>query len=373
MHTTGSAIENSVATAAGSIPYTESQPMASQWAAIRNLRDETAFHHQRFQQICRDLGDHTISKLLEIYPDAQSIRNKGVQLVKDVLEGFRPHELSLVFAFTSFAYAISQLLYKNGRIDKDEILVDLNTWRSLISDSGERQAFDLIAQKLWPEARDHLHFIPVPAGPRDGALYNSDLLWDSVKSSDSAILDFLGPSAHGGPAGNRLYPADPFSFGNEFSYTGLEDTMGVDLAGDRTNYLMNLSHESFNLAGLNSASQAPLFPEPPDLAWIQPNRSNAPNDQPPRAEAPDPPRGIDQLESIKPVESKEVRLDETAMFLVVILFLQEIAELVYILSGRTGARRLLQIHPRRILHASVQHLHRRQSRIARLLRTSGSR
>jgi hypothetical protein len=39
------------------------------------------------------------------------------------------------------------------------------------------------------------------------------------------------------------------------------------------------------------------------------------------------------------VGTREVRLDDTAMFLVVIVFLQDIAELVYILSGRSLSSR----------------------------------
>jgi hypothetical protein len=44
------------------VPDAEHQPMASQWAAIRNLREETTCHHKRFQQLCQHLGDPTVSK-----------------------------------------------------------------------------------------------------------------------------------------------------------------------------------------------------------------------------------------------------------------------------------------------------------------------
>lgn len=329
------------ATGGTTIPSTEYQPMASQWAAIRDLRSETAFHHERFRQLCQDLGDHTVSKLLEIYPDAQSIRNKGGQLVKDVLEGFRPRELSLVFAFTSFAYAISQLLYKTGRIDKSEILADLNAWRSLISDAGERRAFDLIAEKLWPEARDHLHFIPIPTGPRVAAVYNSDFLWNSVKLADSAVPDCLGFSADGQASGDQstcLYPTNSFGLGNTFPYTGTANAVATDFVGGHTNHIMNVSHEKFDFAALDSVSQASLFPELPGLDWTQSNRVN-PDDQPPRIEVASAPGNGEQIRSIKSVESKEVKLDDTGMFLVVIVFLQDIVDLVYILSGSSLSSR----------------------------------
>jgi hypothetical protein len=251
-------------------PDLECQPMASQWAAIHNLRDETASQYQRLQQLlCRNPGDATISRLLNVYPDAQSIRNKGAQLVKDVLEGFQPRGLSLVFAFTSFAYAISQLLYKNGHIDKSEILADLNAWRGLIPDMGERQAFDLIAQTLWPEAKNHLHFIPVPTISRNSTLYDEGLLWSS--------------SARREPSGDQ------------------------------------------------STCQYP-----PD--WVQPSSLDGLAHQPYRSRASDVPGEREQLGSVKPVGTK-VRLDDTGMFLAVIVFLQDIAELVYILSGSSLSSR----------------------------------
>ena len=338
-------IENNPPTAGGPVPGTEHQPMASHWAAIRNLREETAFHHERFQQLCRDLGDPTVSKLLEIYPDAQSIRNKGAQLVKDVLEGFRPRELSLVFAFASFAYAISQLLYKNDRIDRSEILADLNVWRSLISDPRERQTFDLVAQNLWPEAKDHVHFIPVPAPNRDVPF--PDLPSSAVRLPESAIPDFSYFPAQGQGAGGQstgLYPTDHFGFGNAASYTGREYVISPDTVGDYANFLMNASNEAFNYAFFNALSNEVFRQEPSGSGWTQPNGIDGPGSPRPRGET----DGVfgggrEQLQPIKPVP-QEMKLADTAMFLVVLLFLQDIAELVYILSGRSLPSRRYKLY-----------------------------
>jgi hypothetical protein len=254
-HLREATVEHHAATCGKPIPDAEHQPMASQWAAIRSLREETAFHHERFQQLCQHLGDSTVSKLLETYPNAESVRNKGAQLVKDVLEGFRPRELSLVFAFASFAYAISQLLYKNGRIDRSEILADLSAWRNLISDPRERQTFDLIAQKLWPEAKDHLHFIPVATRAKDAQC--SDHLSNPVRQAGSAIPDFSSFSTHGHDTGDHssgLYPTEHFGFGNATSCSGREDAVGLDIVRDHTDYLMNVwdSREEKHLSQYSS-------------------------------------------------------------------------------------------------------------------------
>ncbi|KAK0750990.1 hypothetical protein B0T18DRAFT_60058 [Schizothecium vesticola] len=103
------------------------QPMASQWAAIRSLTKETEYQYNRFLILASRSDDPIISDLLALYPNPKSIRTTGAQLFKDVLEGFRPQKLSHVFAFTFFSYAISKLLCKMDRFDRDDILRDLKT------------------------------------------------------------------------------------------------------------------------------------------------------------------------------------------------------------------------------------------------------
>lgn len=348
-------IENHTAAAAAYVPASpaepipgaEHQPMATQWAALRNLRDETAFHHKRFEQLCRDLGDPTISKLLEIYPDAQSIRNQGAQLVKDVLEGFRPRELSLVFAFVSFAYAISQLLYKKGRIDQREILADLKVWRSLILDSRERQAFDLIAQRLWPEAKDHLHFIPVVAQHRVAQFPH--LSSGDVGLTESAITDFLSSPADGQDATDQhigLFGTDQFGFGNAASHNGQQDVINPEVEVAWAGSLMKKSNGEFafdrlQLAAASSPNNEFFHQAPSCFGWTQPDSTDHPGSPSPRGGTPDVfGGGREQPQPTKPGPvSKEVELEDSGIFLVVLVFLLDIADLVYTLSGRSLASR----------------------------------
>lgn len=349
------AIDSHADSASEPTPSTEGQPMASQWAAIRNLREETAFHHQRFQQISRDLGNPTVSKLLEIYPDAQSIRNRGAQLVKDVLDGFRPRELSLVFAFTSFTYAISQLLHKNDRIAKHEILADLNTWRSLISDRRERQAFDLIAQRLWPEAKEHLHFFDIPeaAQSRDRRAPFPDLSSTAAKLAVPAIRGFSDFPACGQATGSHTpfhHPMDPFRFGEGGSGTDQQTATSSDTVGNHTGHLLTMSNEAFGLAALleyePELSNDLVFHPPAEpgggaaaLNDIRGLGSTLPQEATLGASG----ERSEKLRSIKP-GLKEVKLDETRMFLAVLIFLQDITELVYILSGRSLASRRQKLY-----------------------------
>jgi hypothetical protein len=344
----------------------EHQPMASQWAAIRSLRQETAFHHKRFQQLARDLGDPTVSKLLEIYPNAQSIRNKGAQLVKDVLEGFQPRDLSLVFAFASFAYAISQLLYKRGRIDKSEILADLKSWRDLISDPRERDAFNLIAQNMWPEARNHLHFFPIPTLRVPRNLSVPDPL-NPLTGGGTPPGGALGLAAHGAPDFPLLFPAnsqasdpqrnppsfilDPAAYaysgaGNTTSHAH-SDNVPADLDTFLNTFeLMSQSSDEFDFAALGSVDS--LFPRPSPSAWPPTTfafgEGSSLRQEGTTSSGPPDVQGEQELPRAIKQTPDEAKLDDTSMFLAVLLFLQEIAELVYTLSGRSIASRRQKLY-----------------------------
>jgi hypothetical protein len=333
---------------AESVQDIEHQPMASQWAAIRGLREETAFHHKRFKQLAPTLGDPAVAKLLDLYPDAQSIRNKGAQLVKDVLEGFQPRELSLVFAFASFAYAISKLLYKQGRIDESEILADLKTWRDMIADPRERDTFDLIAQNLWPEAKDHLRSIPTTPCVFDNYPVLDPMTGDGnppgARGAAHAAPDFPSPLPAEARVGGARVSSDHVPYldtaGND-----LNDYFGFNLMVRDTVDLMNQSHETFDFAAfgsLNTLCFPPLTSDwPPPTSFLreggQPRRDRTASHRPPDGLVE---RELPRL--IKPPDKAE--LDDTGMFLAVLLFLQDIAQLVYTLSGRSIASRRQKLY-----------------------------
>lgn len=311
---------------AGAAPATEHQPNASHWASIRSFREETVFHHERFQKLCHELEDPTISNLLETYPDAKDIRDVGAQLVKDVLEGFRPDKLPLVFAFTSFAYSISQLLFKKGRMEKSEILADINVWRNLISNTKERQAFERIAQKLWPEARDHIHFIPVITHryPRNAPIHGfpSPVFGNPVASSFPISPSLpMNEQPDLSTAAFSIGHQDSFGSGADCNYTGnLVD-------------VMNRSYEEFHFADfdvLSNISQQPLL----DISWTQSNGVDEPPDPSCTSTTADASNGGQEQRPWTTLAPGETNLCDTGMFLAVLIFLQDIAGLVYVLSAR---------------------------------------
>lgn len=82
-------------------------------------------------------------------------------LFRDILDGYCPTKPNEIFAFASLAYSVSALLYREGRIEKSQILGGLRSWMDSISDPGERETFIKLARHLWPEAKDQLHAIPI--------------------------------------------------------------------------------------------------------------------------------------------------------------------------------------------------------------------
>ncbi|KAK3378839.1 hypothetical protein B0T24DRAFT_674678 [Lasiosphaeria ovina] len=327
----------------------DDQPMASQWAAIRSLREETAFHHKRFQQLATRLNDPVIFKLLDIYPDARSIRNEGAQLVMDVLKGFQPRKLSLVFAFTCFSYSISQLLHKKGRLDKADILADIKTWRDMISDSRERQAFNRLAPELWPEAKDHLHFIDIPEHLTRGVVASAD--------PSSRLAGYAGSAEPPIPQHPYLQPlgstiadqngtldfTDSFNFNDTAPDANLQDI----IISEEIVRLLALSHEVNNYAAIGAPVSQPRHEGPPDTGWPPPIETMDPT-YPGRLSIPSvytySPGAESESSQLGNDESKDPDLKETIMFLVVFNFLQDMGQLLYILSGRSLTSRCYELY-----------------------------
>ena len=255
-----------------------------------------------------------------------------------MLEGFQPRELSLVFAFTSFSYGISQLLYKAGRLKKCEILAGIGAWRRLISGPREREAFDLVAQHLWPEAKNHLHFIQIPtaaARDREPVFRDLDLVPSASSLAESAFPGFSNLTTHGQLG---LSQTDHSGVGNMASHISWEDTLIADIVGMNTDYLMLQSHDAFSFASLNQLGSE-FFPPPTSSCsgWTPIQGLDDPgpsSSHPPAGGTTDIPVG--RGEPPLPIGSalEEVELDETGMFLVVFVFLADITQLVYALAGR---------------------------------------
>jgi len=326
------------------------QPNAPQWEALRAFRQESEFHHARFRRMERELKNPAISGLLKLYPDAQGIRNTGAQLVKDVLDGFRPEKLSEVFVFTCFAYAISQVLHKRDRLDKIHILADIRAWRALIRDKDEVLAFNMLAPRLWPESKQHCHFpdattttassctlvtsvAPIRTGHETNAWPSSGATtapqyrpFDPVQQQGTAIEPFSSSSSSSNN-NNSNGSRQPGILGPDFALNtgGTIDAESMALLD--TISLMNYSHKEVNFADTSWMSLDPL-----EAALLSAGPPPQISENP---DALDPGGEKKQLFSAYK-RPEDAKLVETVMFLIVFAFLQDIGEqFLHILSGRT--------------------------------------
>ncbi|CZR61567.1 uncharacterized protein PAC_11464 [Phialocephala subalpina] len=136
-------------------------PRESQWTTLRSLRRASMYHYKQFTKVTTDSTSADIRRLRKSYITAKNMLDMGILTFRNVLHGQIPTTLVDIFAFASLSYVISKTLHSNGHIDQSDILAGIVDWRAAIADESERSAFDEIANRLWPEAKEILHFIPI--------------------------------------------------------------------------------------------------------------------------------------------------------------------------------------------------------------------
>jgi len=136
-------------------------PRKSQWATLRSLRKASMYHYHQFAKVTADSTLPDIRKLRKSYVTAKDMLEMGILTFRAVLHGQIPTNLVEIFAFASLSYVISKTLHAKGHLDESDILSGLLDWRAAITDERERFAFDEIAKRLWPEAKEIMHFIPM--------------------------------------------------------------------------------------------------------------------------------------------------------------------------------------------------------------------
>lgn len=336
-----------------SSPTADQQPLASQWADIRSLRQETVLHHEEFRRLAESSADPLISDLLAAYPNAQTIRTEGAKLIKDILDGYRPSELKHVFAFTSFAYAVSRLLFKKGVIDESEILADLRVWRDLIGKSDQRRLFQTLALMLWPEAKDHLHGIPpastlaprVPPFPPPSFGSSANFSIPGLPTLPPLPPFPIHGYAAYGPPTDPSFPWQSCSANN----TGLNLVSGTGSPPgllDGFVDLLSTSNTFNNFAILAATGTSDYHPQQlPGANWPQRSGFDPPG-APPASSETHRPSMVAASSTQSADEIPMTRgLCDTGMFLAILVFLQDITELLCILSGKSISSRPNKVYP----------------------------
>ncbi|KAI3323947.1 hypothetical protein HD806DRAFT_496045 [Xylariaceae sp. AK1471] len=316
-------------------PGSERQPMAVQWAAIKSLREETDYHHQRFLTTPAITSNAILSQLCESYKDAKSVRKAGIIIFRDVLDGYRPTKLKDIFAFASLSYSVSQLLFKSNRIEQSEILAGLEAWRESLPDAKEREAFDVLARHLWPESNEHLHFQATQTSIRRGT--HPDLLdgWGREANEPAATSkqDHEGRSMPNWDSRWFDQNLAGFDYGQAAHNFAESD---ISLCLDNAINITNHTHNTFEFSLLNSWSSGmdtyhhqsgdgsrggPSSQLADAESWSLNGRLPFTQD-------------TEQRESSDNRHAEDLKLRDTKVFLVVLAFLAEIQELLNILSGR---------------------------------------
>ncbi|CAG7562825.1 unnamed protein product [Fusarium equiseti] len=161
---------------------TDSQPYAVQndarareiaWSSIRTVRDGMTALWVHFVDVAANLDNPAINNILADYQDAKGLRQTGAIAFRNTVTGLVPNDLCKIFAFCSLSYVVSCLLYSRNRIAEGDILAGIRLWLDALEKEDEREAFKLLAEHLWPEARNHLHFMEFGMGKQSQRLATS--------------------------------------------------------------------------------------------------------------------------------------------------------------------------------------------------------
>lgn len=167
---------------------------STDWSCVRNVRDGMNRQWQQFSDLANELNNDAIKKIRGDYGNAKGLRETGVFAFRNTLTGPAPNDLRKVFAFTSLSYVVTCLLRELGSLPKEEkVLSGIQVWMNAIQDSKERRAFTILASRLWPEAKNYIHFfdLETPEGRQTGATLRRDQ-WDGP-IEDALLCQHIPP------------------------------------------------------------------------------------------------------------------------------------------------------------------------------------
>ena len=144
----------------------ERLPNPEQWAALQQVSQEMAQQYDQMVEACIRSNLPQASHLLQSYENANDLRDRGFLVFREVLEKkAAANRVADVFALAAVSYVTSILLVERGRMRQEEILWGLQIWRDSIYDPAEKELFEYVAQEMWPEAKLQLSSInPFPEG-----------------------------------------------------------------------------------------------------------------------------------------------------------------------------------------------------------------
>lgn len=92
-----------------------------------------------------------------LFQNFRDFCDAGVLSIRATLTGAIPNQLREVFALTSMAFVVSDLLRETDQLPSDDIWKDVRTWRNAIVNWHEQNTFQLVVHILWPVAGAHFY------------------------------------------------------------------------------------------------------------------------------------------------------------------------------------------------------------------------
>ncbi|KAF4954431.1 hypothetical protein FGADI_5297 [Fusarium gaditjirri] len=233
------------------------QARENAWASIRTVREGMQILWEHFVDVSHDVNLPAINNIRTEYHDSKGLRQAGVFAFRNTLTGPAPNDLVKIFAFCSLSYVVSRLLYSKGRLEEGDILAGIRLWLNALEDADERKAFEVLARRLWPEARNHLHFIDMNMGEQPQKLTASLRRGETPFSMPPSQTYPVLPLASLGPQTMSMYeqpaPAYSYELGNSHQLAIAPDPGIIDpvflniLATDLSPpYLHNLTDRTYD-------------------------------------------------------------------------------------------------------------------------------
>ncbi|KAJ4266049.1 hypothetical protein NW762_004022 [Fusarium torreyae] len=128
-------------------------------SSIRKVRKGTHILWEHLIDVSHSLDSPVIKKICSHYRDAKGLLQAGVLAFRETMTGPAPSNLVKIFALCSLCYIVSRVRSATDRVADSLILADIHLRMDALGDEDERQAFKVLAQRLWPEARNHVQLI----------------------------------------------------------------------------------------------------------------------------------------------------------------------------------------------------------------------
>lgn len=331
------------------------------WRGLWSLKTGMEAEFQRFSDVAAQSTPSTLRQLHAQFPNSKALVDRGILVYRDVLEGPLPDTLADVFAFASVSHAVSEILVGRKRMQEAHVLSGLARWRDCIQDAEERELFNVLAPKMWPQSCASLlqregsfKSVPLlgdlsPLDTEDGSASSESIAGAACATSTDTGCLSANPFDPGQP---RMSPADLEQYvldvtaltEEEFNFSFLRnlvsdsvDMDSIEQCFDPHQQIPDFGppHTLTPAAGYPPVADHLLEPAPPPIRTQIPSRVQSPG-------LSSTSQSMYEFRIIDKVfDCPSMNLRNTSTFLAVLAFAKDVGDHLYRLSGSgmTAVRR----------------------------------